>query len=284
MRLIQDFPHLQNLFKPGATVLVDPAARRLAMRTLGAGAAGLIMPWHLAGCGGGGGSSDGSSSSSTGSSSTSTCSVVPSETVGPYPGDGSNTLSGSVVNVLTQSGVVRSDITSSFGSYSGTATGVPLTLTLTLLSASSSTPLVGYAIYVWHCDKGGNYSLYNTTSANYLRGVQVTDSSGQVTFTTIFPGCYTPRWPHIHFEVYASETLATTNPASDQVKTSQLALPESVCDTVYATSAYSGNASRFGAITLATDMVFSDICTSQQMATVTGSVSAGYTATITVAV
>jgi protocatechuate 3,4-dioxygenase beta subunit len=40
------------------------------------------------------------------------------------------------------------------------------------------------------------------TTESYLRGVQVTDSNGQVTFTTIYPACYSGRWPHIHFEVF----------------------------------------------------------------------------------
>ena len=42
-----------------------------------------------------------------------------------------------------------------------------------------------------------------------LRGVQAADSNGQVTFTSIFPGCYSGRWPHIHFEVYPSLSAAT---------------------------------------------------------------------------
>ena len=41
---------------------------------------------------------------------------IPEETAGPYPGDGSNGP-----NVLAESGVVRSDITTSFGDASGVA-------------------------------------------------------------------------------------------------------------------------------------------------------------------
>ena len=45
---------------------------------------------------------------------------IPDETGGPFPGDGTNG-----VNVLAEDGVVRSDITSSFGSASGVADGIP---------------------------------------------------------------------------------------------------------------------------------------------------------------
>jgi hypothetical protein len=49
--------------------------------------------------------------------------VATTETAGPYPGDGSNGP-----NVLVESGIVRSDIRPSFGSYSGSAAGVPMTI------------------------------------------------------------------------------------------------------------------------------------------------------------
>lgn len=127
---------------------------------------------------------------------------IPQETAGPYPGDGSNGP-----NVLEASGVVRRDITSSFGTGSATAEGVPLTFTLTLLdNANGCVPLAGAAVYAWHCDRDGKYSMYDSGLAgeNYLRGVQEADSNGQVTFSSIFPGAYSGRWPHIHFEVFES--------------------------------------------------------------------------------
>ena len=158
----------------------------------------------------------------TGTSGTSACTTrVPEETAGPYPGDGSNGP-----NVLSQSGIVRSDIRSSFGGSSGTADGVGLTIALTLVSASTCQPLAGYAVYLWQCDRQGRYSLYTAgaTSQNYLRGVQPVESSGRVSFTSIFPACYMGRWPHIHFEVYPSLSGATS--ASNKVATSQIALPK----------------------------------------------------------
>src|SRR5262245_34026843 len=109
----------------------------------------------------------------------SSCSKVPEETAGPFPGEGSNGP-----NVLNQTGVVRADIRSSFAGLSGTAAGVPLTVALTIVSASTCAPLAGRAVYIWHCDALGRYSLYSSgaTNQNYLRGVQEADSTGKVTF------------------------------------------------------------------------------------------------------
>ena len=210
------------------------------------------------------------------------CVADPTETNGPYPADGTNTSSGSTSNVLTASGVVRSDIRSSFvGGSTATATGVQLTLTLTLVNVNAScAPLSGYAIYIWCCDRLGNYSLYTAPAESYLRGVQVTDAYGQVTFTLIFPGCYSGRWPHIHFEVYSSLSNATSGRYATLV--SQLALPAAACSTVYAdTATYPSSASNFARISLSSDNVFGDNSAAQvaqQTPTLSGSVSAGYIA------
>jgi protocatechuate 3,4-dioxygenase beta subunit len=226
-------------------------------------------------------SSSSASSAPSTTSSSAECATIPNETAGPYPGDGSNG-----VNVLKESGVVRSDITPSFGdSAGGTAEGVPLTITLTVVDAASGcgTPKKGAAVYLWHCDRDGDYSLYSegVTEENYLRGVQETDDKGQVTFTSIFPACYSGRWPHIHFEVYGS--LADATAATSITNTSQLALPKDVCDAVYATEGYSQSVTHLGRLSLETDNIFGD-GHDQQLATVTGSVDKGYTATLTVPV
>ena len=183
--------------------------------------------------------------------------------------------------MLAQSGVVRSDLRASFGSSTTVAAGVPLTITLSLVDASCA-PLVGRAVYLWHCDRSGLYSLYSSgvTGENYLRGMQATDSAGQVTFTSIFPACYAGRWPHIHFEVYPS--VATATSSASKVATSQLALPKAACDAVFATTGYSASVSNLSQLSLASDNVFSDDQAVRQLATVTGSVAAGYTATLTV--
>ena len=219
--------------------------------------------------------------SSSGSATTS-CVLNASETGGPYPADGTNSSSGSTSNVLTASGIVRSDIRASFLSSTTVATGVQVTLTLTLVDVNQScAPLAGYAIYLWHCDRQGLYSLYTVAAESYLRGVQVTDSNGQVTFTTIFPGCYDGRWPHIHFEVFSS--LANALGGRYASLTSQLALPSSTCATVYAdTATYPSSASNFARVALSSDNVFGDNTSAQntQMTpTFTGTPTAGYAAT-----
>jgi protocatechuate 3,4-dioxygenase beta subunit len=213
------------------------------------------------------------------SSTTTADGEIPEETAGPYPGDGSNG-----VNVLTESGIVRSDLTKSFGSASGVAAGVPLTIKLKVIDVSNDgAALAGSAVYLWHCNQDGEYSLYsdNVKDENYLRGVQEADADGSVTFTSIFPAAYSGRWPHIHFEVYPSLAEATT--ASSKLRTTQLALPEDACNTVYATDGYEASLSNMKQTTLASDNIFSDGY-SLQLAKVTGSVAAGYTATLNVPV
>jgi protocatechuate 3,4-dioxygenase beta subunit len=205
---------------------------------------------------------------------------IPQETAGPYPGDGSNGP-----NVLAASGVVRQDITSSFGTGSAKAEGVPLTFTLTLLdNANGCVPLAGAAVYAWHCDRDGRYSMYDSGLANenYLRGVQEADASGQVTFTSIFPGAYSGRWPHIHFEVFESMSNATA--AGQVLAVSQIALTKAACDDVYATPGYEASVSNMARTTLQSDNVFGDDGGIYQLASMTGSASTGYTAGLNVTI
>ena len=93
-----------------------------------------------------------------------------------------------------------------------------------------------------------------------------------MTFTTIFPACYSGRWPHIHFEVYPSLAAATS--VANNIVTSQIALPKATCDHVYATTGYAQSITNLSQVTLATDKVFSDGA-SLELATVTGSVATG---------
>jgi protocatechuate 3,4-dioxygenase beta subunit len=204
---------------------------------------------------------------------------IESETAGPYPADSSNGP-----DVRTQSGIVRRDIRSSFGSASGTAAGVPLSFSL-VIKDLSGIPLAGAAVYAWHCDRDGRYSLYSdgVTDQNYLRGIQQADATGTVTFHSIFPACYSGRWPHIHFEVYSSVANATSGDGPI-VKTSQIAIPEDVASVVYATDGYGQSVANLSRVSLDTDNVFGDDSAARELATVTGSVSAGYTATLTAAV
>jgi protocatechuate 3,4-dioxygenase beta subunit len=274
------------------TLIETAPDRRSVLRWLTLGSA---APLALMACGGGDsataatGSTTGSTggTGSTTGTTTGTCSVIPAETGGPYPGDGTNSNGSGIANALTLSGIVRSNIRASIVGSNTVAAGVPLTVTLKLVNAGAScASLAGYAVYLWHCTREGGYSMYSSgiTAENYLRGVQVSDANGEVTFTTIVPGCYSGRWPHIHFEVFSSLAAATTLPAGDAVRTSQLALPKALCDTVYATSGYSASVSNFANISLSSDNVFGNDSAAQQMPTVSGSVAAGYTAALTVGV
>ncbi|RRO15172.1 3,4-dioxygenase subunit beta [Saccharopolyspora rhizosphaerae] len=229
---------------------------------LGAAAAGLAACGPPAGAGG-----------------TTSPGEIPEETAGPYPADGSNGP-----DVLERSGIVRQDIRTSFGGPSGVAEGVPLTLELTLTDlAHGGAPLSGAAVYVWHCDREGRYSMYSEgiEGENYLRGVQIADAQGAVRFTSVFPACYEGRWPHVHFEVHPGQADITD--ASKTIATSQVALPEEVCDTVYAQPGYETSVAHLAEVSLDGYVVFGDDGAGVQLATVTGAVTTGYTAALHVA-
>lgn len=284
--LAEDLPRIEALI-----------ARRRALKWfVGAGTAALVTA-----CGDGGSTSSATATTAgtatptptptstatttptptpTATATSSGCIVDPTETSGPYPADGTNSASGSTSNVLTANGIVRSDIRPSFISSTTVAAGVQVTFTITLVNVNAScAPLAGYAIYLWHCDRQGHYSLYTAAAESYLRGVQVTDANGQVTFTTIFPACYDGRWPHMHFEVFSS--LANALGGKYSILTSQFAMPAALCGTIYAdTTTYPSSKSIFAAVSLSSDNVFGDNSTAQiaqQTPTFTVATS-GYTA------
>lgn len=208
-----------------------------------------------------------------------TTGLTPEESTGPFPADGSQRI-----NILTESGIVRSDITTSFGASTTRAAGVPLTIELTVLGGASGTaPMKGAAVYVWHCDGNGDYSLYATgvEQENYLRGVQVAGADGSVRFSSIYPAAYPGRWPHIHFEVYPDLSSATS--ASAVLRTSELALPEDSCAVVYATAGYEQSVSNLARESLRSDSAFGDGY-DLQLATMSGDVRRGYTAALDVRV
>ncbi len=198
------------------------------------------------------------------------CTVIPEETPGPFPGDGSNGR-----NVLDQDGVVRSDIRSSFGTSSSTAPGLPLTMEIVVEDASTCRPVEGAAVYAWHCDAEGRYSMYSdgVTGENYLRGVQPTGADGVARFLTIFPGAYNGRWPHVHFEVFPSVAEATES--GRVLATSQIALPPDACIAAYGTTGYTTSRNNYPNTTLESDMVFRDDGAVHQLGTVTGTPSTG---------
>jgi len=241
--------------------VVTLVSRRGALQMLGLGTAVV----GLAACGD-------SASTSAGE--------IPDETEGPYPGDGSNGP-----DVLEQSGVVRSDIRASFDGATGTAEGVLMTLEMEVKDlANDGAPFAGAAVYVWQCDREGRYSMYSEGAAeeNYLRGVQVADAAGKVSFTSIFPACYEGRWPHVHFEVYPDQDSITDD--SLIIATSQLALPREACEVVYAQPGYEQSVENFADVSLEDDNEFGDDDGVTQLATAAGNQDEGYTVSLAVGV
>lgn len=212
---------------------------------------------------------DGSGSTTTtgGGGSTTGCTEAPTETEGPFP-------------TKLPSSYVRSNIVDG-------RTGVPFTMQITIQNKNSScAALAGAIVDVWHCDKDGNYSEYggtsmqstDYTSVHFLRGRQVADANGLVTFTSIFPGWYQSRATHIHVHIY--------NAAGTSLKVTQIAFPEgsSSAVTIVNTTASGYTKGMTGYTYNAADNVFSDDTAGIQIAAVTGSVSAGYTLTHKIAV
>ncbi|PZQ90362.1 MAG: 3,4-dioxygenase subunit beta [Leifsonia xyli] len=248
---------------------------------LGAGVVGASAV-ALAACTTTGTTTSGSTTSGgSGTTTTTADGEIPEETNGPYPADGTND-----VNVLEDSGIVRSDITSSLDGGT-TVDGVPLTMTFTVTDmVNDNAPFEGAALYAWQCDAQGLYSMYSqgVEDETYLRGIQVADANGQLSFQTIVPGCYQGRWTHIHFEVYPDAASATD--VSNAIATSQLAFPPEMLTDVYALDAYSGSAENLARVgtQVSDDDIFGEGDWSLQVPTVSGDVSSGYIASLNVAI
>ncbi|MBX3040912.1 MAG: intradiol ring-cleavage dioxygenase [Bdellovibrionaceae bacterium] len=219
--------------------------------------------------------------------STAQCSVIPSETDGPYPAHSDERG----VNYLSQPGAVRRDIRGSLISsqYPGlaVAVGVPLTMRMRIVDATKGcSPLEGAAVYVWHCDGRGDYSMYNEAvkTETYLRGVQIADQDGWVEFETIYPGCYESRAVHIHFDVFKDAKLAVDNKSI--AKISQFAFPDEVSAEVYGRNKeqYPNGLENLNQNPLNEDSIFADGYDLQVASIRSGTATAGLVAEISVAV
>lgn len=203
---------------------------------------------------------DSSSSEETGSNN-GDCDLSPSETAGPFP-------------IITPAELVRQNII-------GDRTGVALLITITVQDQSENcNPLEGVYVDLWHCDAEGNYSEYggtqmqstDYTEQHFLRGRQTTDANGNASFISVFPGWYNGRAPHIHLEILDSN--------ENSIRVTQIAFPKDVCDTVYATSGYNGEANTLNE----NDNVFSDSLDGNMLDSLTGNTTDGYTLLKTVTV
>ncbi|MCU0827727.1 MAG: hypothetical protein MUE52_10055 [Tabrizicola sp.] len=210
------------------------------------------------------------------------CLANPAETAGPFPADGTNVRAGQTVNILIEGGVIREDIRNSIGGLTPVAEGVPLAVEITLVDVRRAcAPLGGMAVYLWQCDAEGVYSIYGATDRNYLRGVAISDASGIARFTTVVPGCYPGRWPHVHFEVFSSAEMAVSGRGA--LLTSQFALPEAECRAVYDRQPlYAASRETIEGVSLARDGIFRDASQTElaaQMLELRGDPGSGYRAT-----
>ncbi len=194
-----------------------------------------------------------------------TCMDLVAEEEGPYPYPAGEALSPAN----------QSDIT-------GGQTGSALTLKISVVNTNTGcSPVAGVSVHIWHCNKDGYYSGYaNQNGANgikdftgqkWLRGYQITDKGGNVTFKTIYPGWETGRSTHIHVEVFIDGTLKGT---------SQFAFPEKANDLVNASSQYSSRGAN--PTKNNTDPVFGDNNASNlnaETVLLDGAVDTGFTAT-----
>jgi protocatechuate 3,4-dioxygenase beta subunit len=107
--------------------------------------------------------------------------------------------------------------------------GLPFDLQIKVVDADSCEPIKDVAVDVWHCDAEGVYSGVQGDDGTFLRGVQVTDATGDAAFQTIFPGWYAGRADHIHLKVIKG----------GQTWTGQLFFDDATLDTAYAEEPYS---------------------------------------------
>lgn len=244
---------LDRRMKPKRPQKLD---RRQALAVLGAGVGAAA----LAACSGSPAAVDAVSTTAATPSSTGSgaCVASATETRGPYP---------DTIGMIGNQAFYRRDITEG-------KSGLALALTLTVVNVNNAcAPVVGAQVEVWQCDASGDYSEYSQPGFNgvgetFLRGVQTTDASGQVTFNTIYPGWYQGRATHIHVDVYRGGAI---------VKSTQIAFPEDVTRAVYATGVYAAKGQN--ATSNAGDMVFAD-GTAGEMATLAGSAASGYAAAL----
>jgi protocatechuate 3,4-dioxygenase beta subunit len=191
------------------------------------------------------------------------CVLIPQETRGPYP-----------LDLSKDSTKFRQDVTEG-------RPGIPLTVRLTIVNINDNCrPIPNARVDIWQTDKDGVYSGFqqpgiNTVGETFMRGIQMTDSNGQVEFHTIYPGWYNGRVTHIHFEIYLSSVLSAV---------SQMAFPEAITTAVYKTPLYSARGQNTSVPNNASDGIFSDMNNTQyQMLTITEDGAAGgYIGTLTV--
>ncbi len=183
------------------------------------------------------------------------CTLIPSETAGPYP-----------LDLHNNQAMFRTDIRE-------TQEGIQLDQTLKIIGAVNCLPMPNCRVDVWHCSAHGYYSGYTTNAhqgvqnhagETFLRGIQMTDANGEVHFTTIFPGWYPGRIVHIHFQIFLSSVLQVTSQLTYPLTEKNAVLTSHTPYTTYGADPQTFN----------TDNVFSDGY-ALQLATLTPNASTG---------
>jgi protocatechuate 3,4-dioxygenase beta subunit len=254
---------------------VEDATRRRVLGILvGAGSALAF------GCGttaiDGGGAVDARTPGAAGSTGTdaatdgATCAVTPEGEIGPYFADDSDARFN------------RSNILPNIDGTSVQA-GIGLTLTVTVLDGQKGcAPTVGAQVDIWHCSAAGVYSDQSserTSTETWLRGYQITNTGGQITFTTIIPGWYAGRTTHIHLRVRSTYSAASST--SDGTNTTQLFFDQTFVDTL-STNVAPYNAEGKNPTTNAGDHVYSGETKGANLLALSGDDTNGYTAAVTI--
>ena len=191
------------------------------------------------------------------------CKATPQETEGPFP-------------THDPADYLRSDL------RKGDEVGAVLISTITVVDVHNScNPLENVYVDIWHCDVNGDYSEYggsqmqptDYTAKHWLRGRQLTDSNGQVVFTSIFPGWYQGRATHIHAHIF--------DKSGNSLLVTQIAFQDSLATAVNTNGSDYGYTKGMNGYTYNNaDNVFSDGVT-QEMSVVSGSLSKGFALNIT---
>jgi protocatechuate 3,4-dioxygenase beta subunit len=110
--------------------------------------------------------------------------------------------------------------------------GLALVVQLQVVQLPGCKPMADRPVDIWHADHQGWYSGFpgqgagdiDTTGQTFLRGTQMSDSQGGVSFNTVYPGWYPGRAVHIHFRVHLPDNMQVS---------SQLYLPDAINDAVH---------------------------------------------------
>jgi protocatechuate 3,4-dioxygenase beta subunit len=254
--------------------------RRTALQVIG----GVIGSVLVAGCGGG---SSAATTSTTPTSGTTTPTPTPTPSPTPTPTSAVHAVTpeGEIGPYFTDdsaSGYNRSNILANIDG-ADVQTGIPLTLTFYVYDTEASDAAVsGAQVDIWHCSAEGLYSnesVEDTVGQNWLRGYQITDAAGKVTFTTIVPGWYSGRTTHIHLRIRSKYGEASST--SDGTNTTQVFFPQALINSISSTvSPYSTHGAN--PTTNAGDRVYAQQTLAENELVLAGSTASGYTAAFSI--